>query len=370
MRIALVIGLVSLAACDIASRNKKLPAMPGPATAGTQPIDPTAWTDNGDAACPSVDTHQPTPGGPPGTSVQHGRITRDPATGRLACQVAGHDHGPATEPDSTTGGTATGNYRFSKRSGEWVGRYADNRLAWTGEYVDGAASGLWTRWSPRGAYVSTGVLSDDKPEGMWLYWDRDAAPGVPPDTWKLSTERGVLSGVVVDGEPVITNPVCILGLAAPRCDLILSSGITFRGGPKAGNSEVDDNLSSLVFDADVIANVGELHGFGIGGGIYVGDEYARTGLRLSYRYWLAHFLAAEVAGGLLFPRGDLAARGDRGQSARLALNVADQIAFGVELERYDDDLDGEQLTLHATLRVGVVPLLTIAYLALRVAGGK
>lgn len=362
--------LVGLVGCDIAARQKKLPQMPAPPVIGTDPVDPTTWTQAGDRACPSVETQQSRPGGPPGSTVREGRITRDPNTGRLACQVAGHDHGPATEPDPTTGGTASGTYNFSKKTGPWVGRYADGSLAWMGSYVEGQPTGQWTRWSPRGAYLSTGSFEAGVPAGMWLYWNREARPGDPPETWRATTRKGTVSGIVLDGEPVISYPVCILGLAAPRCQVIISSGINFRAGPKAGNSQVDDNLSSIVFEGDIIANIGELQGVGIGGGVFVGDEYARSTVRVSYRYWLTHFLAAEVAGGLLFPRGDLQDRTDRGQTARFAINVADQISFGVDLERYDDDLDGEQISAHAMVRVGIVPLATLAYVALRIAGGK
>ena len=365
-----VIALVALTACDIAARQRKLPEMPRLPAISTAPADPTAWTTEGDKACPSVETAQSEASGPPGSTIRAGQITRDPQTGRLACQNVGHDHGPATEPDQSTGGTATGSYHFSKRIGTWTGRYADGRLAWRGRYDNGVQIGRWARWAPNGAPISTGDLSDGRQTGMWLYWRPGASPDEPPERWEAATKKGPLSGVVLDGEPVVTYPVCILGLAAPRCQVIISSGITFRVGPKAGNSGVDTNLSSVVFDGDIITNIGELHGVGVGGGIYVGDEYARTGLRLSYRYWLSEFLAAEVAGGLLFPRGDLRDRSDRGQSARFMLNFADQAAIGVEVERYDDDLDGEQYTTHAFLRVGIVPLATIAYVALRIASAK
>lgn len=370
MRCAIIVALVSLAGCDIAARRKKLPAIPRPPAVATGPADPAAWTAAGDRACPAVETGQSLPGGPPGSTLREGRITRDPQTGRLACQVVGHDHGPATEPDGH-GGTATGAYAFSKRTGPWVGRYADGRLAWKGRYTDGVGTGQWAYWSPSGAVRSTGALVDGRPAGMWAYWSERAVQGEPPERFVHYGSDKIRSGVVIDDEPVVTRALCALGLAAPRCQVIVASGLTARGGPVTG--EESEAQWSLVIDGDIVANVGTRHGVGVGGGIYVGDEYARTGLRLSYRYWIEYWLAAEVAGGVLFPRGDLEVRDDRGLSARVALNFADQGSVGLEVQRYDNDGTGDKLATLLTLRVGVIPLAVLTAMALRVAaaaGGR
>ena len=136
--------------------------------------------------------------------------------------------------------------------------------------------------------------------------------------------------------------------------------------PLGGNRRSDGgDEHSAAIDAGLVVNVNKRHGVSVGGSVYFGDEFARVGLRLGYRYYLVRWLAVDASAGVVFPRGDLSGAAERGTLARVELNVVDAIAVGVEATRFDLDGSGRQTAAFATVRVGWAPLGLAAWLALQ-----
>jgi hypothetical protein len=357
-------ALAIASACDL--QRSKLPESPEAPPPPGAPAEASAWADAGDAACPGV--MLPASGGPPGQGARPGRLVR--AGGRVACIAGGIDHGMATEPGGR-GTAATGRYQRGTRTGRWIGRYAGGALAWRGDFDEsGRETGTWAYYDPRGAPVATGDYREGRRVGMWLHWAAGAAPGDPAERFEVHDEGGRVTGrgVIRGGKPAATHPVCLIGRAAPLCRSILFADFSLRGEPLDGSGwPPATSWWSATIDLGGVINVTERHGVGLTAGIYLGDEYAGSALRARYRYWLTDWLASEVAAGVLFRRGDLADAEERGLSARLQLSFADLLSVGAELERYDLG-DGDEICLHLNLRVGLVVILSAAYLALHVGG--
>lgn len=175
--------------------------------------------------------------------------------------------------------------------------------------------------------------------------DGSNAPGATPPEWNVPPPPPAPNA----DRPVEQRAVCAIGRAGERCASIFVLELTARGG----------NVDLSELDVGLLVNQGRYQAWGATIGA-VGYEGAGGWLaKARYRRWLNSFvgLDAGVGAGSVGPYEYRRAAG----VAEVAVELGDVIAFSAGLNTLPDpSTNSHRLAATAGVRLGLVPLLTIA----------